>query len=48
MAAILEPGDEVELTISGELTDGTPFEGSDTIKVIEKECFTEMSRGELK
>ena len=29
------PGDEVELTISGELTDGSPFEGSDTIRAIE-------------
>jgi hypothetical protein len=32
---MLDPGDEVEITVSGELTDGTPFEGSDTIKVIE-------------
>ncbi len=32
---ILEVGD-VELTIIGELIDGTQFEGSDTIKVIEK------------
>jgi len=31
----LEPG-EVELTITGELTDGTRFEGADTIKVINK------------
>ena len=33
--AIVEPG-EVELTVSGELTDGTKFEGSDTITVIDK------------
>lgn len=32
---ILEVG-EVELTISGELTDGTQFEGTDTITVIDK------------
>ncbi|MCD6528719.1 hypothetical protein J7L06_00285 [Candidatus Bathyarchaeota archaeon] len=33
---ILSPGDTVELTITGELTDGTPFEGADMIRVIEK------------
>jgi len=32
---ILEPG-EVELTVSGELTDGTRFEGNDIIRVIDK------------
>jgi hypothetical protein len=32
--AIVEPG-EVELTVSGELTDGTKFEGADTIMVID-------------
>ena len=32
---ILEEG-EVELTITGELIDGTPFEGTDTIRVIDK------------
>ena len=26
----------VEITVSGRLTDGTPFEGSDTIRVIDK------------
>jgi hypothetical protein len=32
---ILEPG-EVELTVTGHLVDGTYFEGTDTIKVIDK------------
>jgi parallel beta-helix repeat protein len=32
---ILEVGD-IELTITGRLTDGTPFEAADTIKVIER------------
>ena len=31
---MLEPGEEVELTVTGELADGTPFEGTDVIKVI--------------
>ncbi len=31
---ILEPGDDVEIKISGELLDGTKFEGIDYIKVI--------------
>jgi hypothetical protein len=34
--AILDVGD-IELTITGKLTDGTIFEGTDTIKVIDKE-----------
>jgi hypothetical protein len=32
--AILQVGDQVEVTISGKLTDGTLFEGKDTIQVI--------------
>jgi len=31
---ILEPGDAAEIMVTGELTDGTPFEGGDTIRVI--------------
>jgi hypothetical protein len=33
--ALLEVGDAVEITITGELTDGTAFEASDTIRVID-------------
>jgi len=33
--SILDAGDEVEVTVSGELTDSTLFEGTDTIRVIE-------------
>jgi len=29
-------GDTVELTVTGDLFDGTPFEGSDTIRVIDQ------------
>ena len=32
--AILEPGDNVEIKITGELNDGTHFEGIDYIRVI--------------
>lgn len=32
----VEPGPEVELTVTGKLFDGTAFEGSDTIRVIDK------------
>jgi len=34
--AILSVGDEVDITVKGELIYGAPFEGTDTIKVIEK------------
>ena len=33
---ILDVGDEVEIIITGELADGTSFEGKDTIRVIDK------------
>jgi hypothetical protein len=33
---IIEPGEEVEITVSGELSDGTLFVGSDKIRVIAK------------
>ena len=32
----VSPGDAVELTVTGQLTSGTPFEGGDTIRVIDK------------
>ena len=33
--ALLAPGEAVEVTLTGELKDGTPIAGSDTIRVIE-------------
>ncbi len=33
---ILQVGDEIEITVTGELNDETPFKGSDTIRVIDK------------
>ncbi len=33
VANMLEPGDEVKVTVSGKLADGTPFEGTGTIRV---------------
>ena len=33
---MLQTGNEVEITVTGELTDGTLFEGTDTIRVIDK------------
>lgn len=33
---LLDPGDSVSLTVSGSLTDGMPFEGSETIRIINK------------
>ena len=35
IGGMLEPG-EVELAVSGQLLDGTYFEGKDTVKVIDK------------
>jgi len=32
---LLGTADEAELTVTGELADGTPFEGADTIKVVQ-------------
>jgi len=32
----VQTGNEVEFTVTGELLNGTKFEGSDTIKVIDK------------
>jgi hypothetical protein len=31
---ILETGDAVKITLTGELTDGTPFTATDTVRVI--------------
>jgi len=33
---ILQASDDVEIVVTGELNDGTPFEGSDMIRVIDK------------
>ena len=33
---LLSPGEKVQVTLTGYLLDGTPFEGSDIIKVIDK------------
>jgi FKBP-type peptidyl-prolyl cis-trans isomerase len=32
----VSPGDSVEMFVTGKLIDGTPFMGSDTIRVIDK------------
>ena len=33
---VLDPGDAVEITITGEFFDGLPFEGSDIIRVVNR------------
>ena len=40
---ILEVGDEVKLTLTGRLFDGTQFEGSDTIQVIRRGLLADIS-----
>ncbi len=44
---ILEPGDEVEITVTGDLTDGASFSGTDTIRVIDKEKGKAQAEGQV-
>ncbi len=41
---MLEPGDEVEVTVSGELTDTTPFEGIDAMVRDRMGCLCKAGR----
>lgn len=36
MYELLEPGESVEVSVGGELSDGTMFEATDHIKVMDK------------